>query len=441
MSSIFPLKFKITQISALQIFQLIRFSTLILIGVVFAKSGLATSEIGQYETFLLLAGAVSFFWLNGLIQGFLPTQGEQSVSRKSSALFSVFYLLLTFSGLAVLFLLLFEHSISGFLLKGSPVPFLKYLLIYVLISSPASLVEYIYLIKKQGNKMLIYGITSFFLMFLLVILPPVFGFSIEYSLIGLVLSAVFRFIWLLVLLFRNSSPIPDFLFIRKHLKQAAPLVFSMFLSGSAQYIDGFIITSYFDDATFAVYRFGAREFPLVLLLANAFSSSMLPGFADQSALKTNLEKIKLNSQQLGFWLFPLSGILMVLSHWAFPVIFNVNFTGSATIFNIYLLLIVSRLLFPQTILIGLQKTRAIMWASVIEIVANVALSLWFVQLWGLPGVAYGTVCAYILEKLVLMVFVRQNCGFRINEYLNLTRHLLYSLLLSVVFIVIEYVIY
>jgi len=158
-------------------------------------------------------------------------------------------------------------------------------------------------------------------------------------------------------------------------------------------------------------------------------------------LKFNLEKIKLNSQQLGFWLFPLSGLLMFLSHWAFPVIFNVNFAGSATIFNIYLLLIVSRLLFPQTILIGLQKTRAIMWTSVIEIVANVAFSLWFVQLWGLPGVAYGTVCAYILEKLVLMVFVRQNCGLRISEYLNVKQHLLYSLLLSVVFIVIEYVIY
>lgn len=441
MASIFPLNFKITQISALQIFQLIRFSTLILIGVVFTKSGLTTSEIGQYETFLLLAGAVSFFWLNGLIQGFLPLHGEQSVSRKSSALFSVFYLLLAFSGLAVLFILLFEHSISGFLLKGSPVPFLKYLLIYILISSPASLVEYIYLIKKQGNRMLTYGIISFFLMFLLVILPPVLGFSIEYSMIGLVLGAVFRFIWLLVLLFRNSSPIPDFLFIRNQLKHAAPLVFSMFLSGSAQYVDGFIITSYFDDAALAVFRYGAREFPLVLLLANAFSSSMLPGFADKSALKFNLEKIRQNSQKLGSWLFPLSGLLMLLSHLAFPVIFNVNFTGSATIFNIYLLLIVSRLLFPQTILIGLQKTRAIMWASLIEIVANVALSLWFVQLWGLPGVAYGTVCAYILEKLVLMVFVRQNCGLRISEYLNVKQHLLYSLLLSVVFIVIEYVIY
>jgi O-antigen/teichoic acid export membrane protein len=289
--------------------------------------------------------------------------------------------------------------------------------------------------------MLIYGGISYGIMFFLVVLPPVFGLSIEYSLAGLVASSVFRLVWLIIILFRNSTPDFDSEFIRKHLKSAYPLIFSMLLSGSGQYIDGFIITSYFDDATFAVFRYGAREFPLVLLLANAFSASMLPGFANRSNLKLNLEKIKLNSQKLGFWLFPLSGVLMLLSHWAFPIIFNVNFTGSATIFNIYLLLIVSRLLFPQTILIGLQKTKAIMWASFFEIVINVALSLWFVQFWGLAGVAFGTVCAYIFEKLALMVFVRKTCGFRINDYLNVKQHLLYSLLLASEFIVIEYLIY
>jgi O-antigen/teichoic acid export membrane protein len=441
LAGIFPLKIKITQISALQIFQLIRFSTLILIGVVFSKSGLSTSAIGQYETFLLIAGAVSFFWLNGLIQGFLPSNSEQAVSKKSSSLFSVFYLLVMFSGMAVVFILLFEHSISGFLLKGAAIPFVKYLLVYILISSPASLVEYIYLIKKQGQMILIYGIISFLLMFLFVVLPPVLGLSLEYSMLGLVISAAFRFSWLLVMLFRNSSPIPDYVFIRSQLRRSAPLVFSMFLSGSAQYIDGFIITAYFDDATFAVYRFGAREFPLVLLLANAFSSSMLPGFAESAAFKSNLEKIRQNSQQLGLWLFPMSAFFMILSHGVFPLLFNVSFSGSATIFNIYLLLIVSRLVFPQTILIGIQKTGAIMWASVAEIVANVALSLWFVTFLGLPGVAYGTLCAYILEKCILMVFVRKNCGIAISTYLNVKRHLLYSLLLLLVFIVIEFIIY
>lgn len=435
------MNFKITQISALQIFQLIRFSTLLLIGVVFTKSGLPTSEIGQYETFLFLAGAVSFFWLNGLIQGFLPSVDEKSISGKSPVLFNLFYLLATFSGLAVLFILIFEKAISGHLLHGSQIPFLNYLIVYILISSPASLVEYIYLIKKQGRNILIYGSVTFVLMFLLVVLPPVLGYSIEYSMIGLVISSAIRLVWLLVLLLQNSKPNPDFLFVRKHLKYASPLVFSMFLSGSAQYIDGFIITSYFDDATFAVFRFGAREFPLVLLLANAFSSSMLPGFADRSMLKSNLEMIRQNSQKLGFWLFPLSGVLMLLSHWAFPVIFNVSFAASATIFNIYLLLIVSRLLFPQTILIGLRKTNAIMWASFLEIVVNVILSLWFVQFWGLAGVAYGTVCAYVFEKVLLTVFVRKSCGFSLSAYLNVKQHLLYSLLLLTEFIVIEYLIY
>ncbi|MBL7972069.1 MAG: polysaccharide biosynthesis C-terminal domain-containing protein [Prolixibacteraceae bacterium] len=432
---------KITHISALQIFQLIRFSTLVLIGVVFTRSGLSATEIGQYETFLFLAGAVSFFWLNGLIQAFLPSVGELSVSDKSSALFNVFGLLAGFSLLTAGFVLLFENSVSGYLLNGSGIPFLKYLLIYLLVSSPASLVEYIYLVRKQGRLMLIYGTVSFMLMFLLVVLPAVWGLDIQYCVAGLVVSSAFRLIWLLVLLFRNSIPVFDPEFILKHLKNAWPLIFSMLLSGSSQYIDGFIITSRFDEATFAVFRFGAREFPLVLILANAFSMSMLSDFSGQLNLKVNLEQIRTNSEKLGRWLFPLSGGMMLVSHWAFPRIFNTSFAESATIFNIYLLLIVSRLLFPQTILIGLRKNQVIMWASFFEVVVNVTLSLLFMQFWGIAGVACGTVCAYIFEKLLLAGVVHKNYGCRISDYLNVKQHLLYSLLLASEFFVIEYLIY
>ena len=333
------MKPRISHISALQIFQLLRFSTLILIGVVFTKTGFSTSQIGQYETFLLIAGAVSFFWLNGLIQGFLPIVTKETISRKSPVLFNIFYLITGLTILSGIFLLVFEQSIAGFLLKKSSVPYLNYLLIYLLISTPASLVEYIYLIKNQGKLIVLYGSVSFLLMFLLVVIPPVFGLGIEYSLAGLVAGAAFRFCWLLILLFRNASPVIDPVFIRTHLRSSAPLITSMLLSGSAQYIDSFIVTSYFDEETFAVFRYGAREFPLVLLLANAFSTSMLPGFADRSQLAFNLEKIKLNARKLGNWMFPLSGLLMMVSHWAFPVIFNVGFAQSATIFNIYYLIV------------------------------------------------------------------------------------------------------
>lgn len=432
---------KITRISALQIFQLIRFSTLFLIGVVFTKSALTTSEIGQYETFLFLAGAVSFFWLNGLIQGFLPAAGSPESSKKSPLLFNVFILISVFSVLAALFVLIFRQFLSGQLLHGSEIPFLRFLLIYLLITSPASLTEYIYLLKNQGTQMLAYGAISFGLMFLLVVLPPVFGLGLWYSMAGLVLSSAFRLAWLLVLLFRNSVLKIDFTFIRKHLKSAWPLILSMLLSGSGQYIDGFIITSWFDEATFAVFRYGAREFPLVLLLANAFSTSMLPDFAEPEKVKINLAKIKANSRELAKWLFPLSGLLLLISHWAFPIIFNVSFSDSATIFNIYLLLIVSRLLFPQTILIGLQKTNPILLASFFEIIVNVALSLWLVQFWGMAGVAYGTVGAYIFEKIFLIIHVRKNFGIRITEYLNMKQHVFYSVFLLAEYFVVEFVIF
>ena len=82
-----------------------------------------------------------------------------------------------------------------------------------------------------------------------------------------------------------------------------------------------------------------------------------------------------------------------------------------------------------------------MWASFLEIVVNVGLSLWFVQLWGLPGVAYGTVCAYLFEKLFLMIFVKKNFNIHLSEYLNVKQHLVYSLLLSALFVIIEFLIY
>lgn len=434
-------RFKVSQISALQIFQLIRYTTLILIGVVFSKSILTTTQIGQYETVLFLSGAVTFFWLNGLIQGFLPSFKMVTLGSKSNELFNVFYLLLFLSVLAVGFLLIFENSVSSLFLKGASVPFLKYLLIYLILSTPSGLVEYIYLLAQNSRGMLVYGFVSYGLMFLLVIVPPLLGFGIEGSLIGLIVSSLVRFAWVLLLLFNYSGIGINLRFILKHLRISAPLIFSMLLSGSGQYIDGLIIGSHYDEATFAVFRFGAREFPLVLLLANAFNTSMLPGFSDQTKLTANLDKIRENAATLAKWLFPLSGLLMVLSHILFPVIFNVSFTESATIFNIYLLLIVSRLLFPQTILTGMQSNNAILWASFLEIVLNVALSLWFLQLWGLPGVAYGTVCAYVFEKLVLIGFVKKIYGFGISDYLNVKQHLVYSLLLTLEFIVIEYMIW
>jgi len=433
------MNFRLGNISSLQFFQLLRFSTFLLIGVVFTKTGLGKAEIGQYETVLFVAGAVSFFWLNGLIQGLLAVSGKPD--KKTAQFFNAFLLLSGLSVLAIVFLFLFGKTLSQSLLKHSGLPFQGYLSAYLFFSVPASLVEYIYLLKNKAKNIVMYGTISFLLMLLFVSIPAIIWESVEYSLAGLVASAFFRYIWALVLLKKYSILKFSFPFMKEHFRLSWPLILSALLSGSAQYIDGFIVTAYFDEAAFAVFRYGAREFPLVLLLTNAFSTAMIPRFSEKEETGEVLQEIKNYSKKLMHWLFPLSILLLGTTHLLFPLVFNAGFSQSATIFNIYLLLIISRLLFPQTILIGLRQTTIIAWASFFEIIVNVSLSLWFARLWGLPGIAFGTFAAYIFEKIFLSVMLAGKMNIPVRKYLNISLHLSYSVLLVIVFYFVEYIIY
>ncbi len=105
------------------------------------------------------------------------------------------------------------------------------------------------------------------------------GYEIVYSVWGLIAISILRLIWLFFLLAKYAEIRFSFPFIKEHLRLGTPLIISALLSGSAQYIDGAIVSSKFDATTFAIFRYGAKEFPLVILLANGLSNAMLSEFS------------------------------------------------------------------------------------------------------------------------------------------------------------------
>jgi len=420
-------------ISAFQFYQLIRYSTLILIGIVFTKTALTQNAIGEYETFIFLGGAVSFFWLNGLLKALLPLTSQKNKTN----IFSAFVLIQFFSLLAAILLFLLQPLFSEFLLKGKEIPAIELLLLFLVFGVPANLVEYYYLIKKYNNAIVIYALVSFFIQFLLVVLPIVFGNGIEMAIKGLITTSILRYFWLWIVMISNSEIQFSILFVKEHLKLGSPLIAATFLSGSAQFVDGFIVTSKFNEETFAIFRYGARELPLAMLLANALSNAMLPNFAQKENLKQNLVKLKKSVSKLMHFLFPVTGVLLLISHPVFPIIFNAQFEKSATIFNIYLLLVISRLLMPQTILNGLKITKPIMNASLFELLLNVSLSLIFVQFWGIAGIAYATVIAFLFEKIYLAAIVKSRLNISVSDYIPVKIYSMYSFGAIVMFIFAE----
>ena len=113
------LKF-IDNISGLQSVQLLRFTTFLIISVVFTKSHLSRPQIGTWELFLFISSLLSFFWVSGIIQSLLTLYNRnrtfrvtgETEGRKSPEIFNAFLLILFFSFLVCVVGVLIKNLIS-----------------------------------------------------------------------------------------------------------------------------------------------------------------------------------------------------------------------------------------------------------------------------------------------------------------------------------------
>jgi len=435
----------ISNIFGLQIFQVLRFVSFLVISIVFTKSTLSVKDIGDFELLLFIASAVSFFWITGIIQSLLPLFNnnnsypfrKQRYKRKSPEIFNSFLLLLVFSFL----LALTGYFIQGKIMVykgGEPLPYGNYLLLYIFLSSPACLVEYIYLLYNKTSKILIYGFLTFSLQTIFVVAPVILGYGLIVGIWGLLFVTTFRFIWLLALIKKYSEIKLSWVFIKEHINLATPLVISTLLSGSAQYIDGLIVSAKFPPEKFALFRYGAKEMPLVVTLASGLNNAMLTQFRQLGQIKQSLLTLKKRSLRLMHILFPISILLLFFSDIIFPTIFTVRFSSSSGVFMVYLLLIVSRLVFPQTILIGLKKMKVVMMASILEIILNVTLTLILIPNYGIVGVAVATVVIYIVEKFALIAYNYYRLNIKPSEYVPIAWYSIYSVTTVVLFVLIDH---
>ena len=438
-------RFTIHNILGLQIFQVLRFVSFLIISIVFTKSTLSLKDIGDFELLLFIASAVSYFWVTGVIQSLLPLFNnnnsypyrKEKSFQKSPEIFNSFILLFFISFLIALLGYIFKGNIQVYK-GGEKLPYANYLLAYILLSNPVCLIEYIYLLYNKAMDILYYGLIVFSLQVLLVVYPVILGYGLITSIWGLLLITFARFIWLIVLINKYSVLKLSWHFIKEHIGLALPLIISTLLSGSAQYVDGLIVSAKFPPEKFAIFRYGAKEMPLVVTLASGLSNALLTQFNSFEKIKLGLLTLKKRSLRLMHTLFPISILLLFFTNRIFPVMFTERFNQSADIFMVYLLLIISRLLFPQTILIGLKKTKVVMMASILEIILNVSLTLVMIPYYGIVGVAVATIIIFLVEKLVLIAYNYYKLGIKPQEYIPLQWYLIYSTIIVTLFVLIDH---
>jgi O-antigen/teichoic acid export membrane protein len=405
-----------------------RLGTAVLTGILLAKSGLSVSEIGAWEMLLYLSTILTFFWVTGLLQGIAPVFARLEAEARKVFIFNHFLLFCSIS--LVLFGLIWmgESWMSPWLTGMPEVPYFKWFAVYMLFNLPAFPVEYLYLLQEKPRKILLWGIASFGLYLIALILPLYGGQGLEGVIKALILLSLGKWLWAAALAFRLGKFQLDTALILQYLAFCAPLMLSNVVSNMLILFDNWLVGWHYNDpAVFAVYRYGAREFPLATALVSALGTAMIPTIV--SDLTSGLEALKVKSLRLMHWLFPLTMVLICVSKPLFPLIFNRDFADSADLFNIYLLTLASRVLLPATVVLAKGDSRNIFWVSLLELAVKFLLGFWFIQFWGLPGLAFSVVLSFWVEKLGLIWILERKHGIRTTDWLNWKWYLGYCMAL------------
>jgi O-antigen/teichoic acid export membrane protein len=426
--------FPITNVKALQVFQILRQGGTILIAILLAKSPLPLKGIGHYEMLFFIAYAFTAFWITGLVQGFLARYPQMEEQEKAGFLGGIYLFFVAIATAVFAILWLFDEPILQFLVGQKELPHYGLFLAFLWVNIPTFLVENFYLVLKRPREILSFGLLSFLLQTIGVLAPIFMGYGLEWAFWGLLIGASFKHAWLWVLLYRSAHLKWDNKLILPWAYSSIPLILYSLIGGFHQSFDNWLVNFFSngDEQVFAIFRYGARELPLALALSGAFGTALLPEVA--ADLPSGLQKIKEKSRKLFHLLFPFSIVLVLSSHWLFPIVFSDAFAESVLIFNIFLLITISRLLFSRTVLIGLNENKVILYISLLELPINALLSLLLVNSLGLAGIALGTVIAFSFEKLGLCWYLYKKYRIRLKQYTDLNWFIGYTSILLVCFV-------
>ena len=169
------------------------------------------------------------------------------------------------------------------------------------------------------------------------------------------------------------------------------------------------------------------------------NAARLSEFSTREKMRESVEILRVKSTKLMHILFPTTMLMMLIARWIYPIMFRQEFELSSGIFLVYALLIIPRLVFPQTIVIGRKKTLITLFAAILEIIVNISLSLLMIK-WGykLVGVAVSTFVAYIVSNFFLVLYVWFKMKIKPSEYIPLKLFAIYSFLIGVLFILIDH---
>lgn len=169
------------------------------------------------------------------------------------------------------------------------------------------------------------------------------------------------------------------------------------------------------EAAVGLWRYGAQEIPFVIGVVGGLSSTALAEARHGTA--GMLQALRRRARVATHGLLALAAGLMVASPYVFRYVLGEEFYPAHVVFNTMLLVLPSRLVLTQPLIITEDLQRSMLRVGFGESLLNVGVSLALLPALGLLGVALGTVVAFTAERAAY-VYLLWRRGHPLGTYSN-----------------------
>lgn len=419
----------------LQLFNAIRFAALIGISIVLAKIA-DPGTIYAFESLLLIGSAFSFFFISGLSNSLLPLYKSASGRDERAEIFpSALVILGLFTLISVGLMNIYNFTLNDPDLRHITLIYSAFMFFNLL----SVITENLLLAIGRNTLLITWGILTFAAYIGFIVLPINLDLGLEAMVYLLLLLGISKFALTLVFIHLLNGWNTSVFTMKRILKYTAPVMLSLFIANAYVYFNSFWVKSRFSEMDFNLFRYGTKEFPLFIILANSFST-VQSGFMAQHRQGKGISEDSLTGHRQSLsrlmnQLFPAAIVLILLARPIFRNVFAPEFEPAAWIFVILLFGLQSRLLFPQSMILAIHQTHYTIKASLAELFTGVLLSVLLGSYIGLPGIALGMIIAALIDKLFLIHYLKKS-GIHYWKYVPLKLYIGYtSLMLLALWIV------
>jgi O-antigen/teichoic acid export membrane protein len=362
---------------------------------------------GQYQKIWLVFNTFYMFFLFGIPESlyyFVPRTKQRDLPNLIN---QTYYLLMGMGLLFLLFLTGFSQLTANFYHVPELPAYYRWFAFYGAFMVSSSFIDSLFIVMERHRLMAILQVTEAVLFYTAAIIPIFLLKDIYLAIVCITLLSVLRLIGAHLLIKRYlpevSLGLPRLKWqsISPQLKFALPIALTNMVAFMAAFMDKNVIAFFIDsNSVYTIYAYGAMELPFIAVFFGSINSVLLPDISrlhHQGKMPEIVELLRKSVARVIFIVMPLFFFLLLAARDTFTLVYGEQFGDSSLPFRLYLLLLPLRILFYGRILAALGKASTVTKIALIDLIANLLLSIFLVRQIGWLGPAIASVFTTWLE--------------------------------------------